>query len=437
LIPSAKSLAPSKFGNPARSAPFFHDVNGRLHCESVALERVAGRVGTPAYVYSSASIAGAYRSLDALFAGRGGLPHTICYAMKANSNLSILKLLSRLGSGFDIVSGGELQRVQAAGIATSRVVFSGVGKSREEIRDALRARIMLFNVESEAELETLSAEAARLRLPAPAGIRVNPEVDSGSHPHIATGNRGHKFGIGWTEARRLYLRFRQSRWIRWQGISTHIGSQILDIKPFRRAVTRLAGFARALQRAGIPLRYFDFGGGIGVRYSVESPLALRTYAGVVRAAVKPLGLRLLLEPGRVIVGPAGVLLTRVLATKENYGKRFIVTDAAMNDFMRPALYGALHPITPEAGAKRRSRSGSARADIVGPVCETGDCFVQDWPIGPVEAGDLLVLWGAGAYGSVQASNYNSRTRPPEVLVSGSSFRVVRRRERFADLIRGE
>jgi len=391
-------------------------------------------VGTPAYVYSRAAITAAYRRLDRAFAGPGGIPHTICYSVKANSNLSILRLLARLGSGFDIVSGGELERLRRAGVSPKKIVFSGVGKTREEIRDALLAGILLFNVESAPELEILAAEAARLRRPAAAGIRVNPDVQAGGHPHISTGHHRHKFGVDWHDARRLYLAHKDSRWIHWQGISAHIGSQILSAAPFRSAIARLAAYVRELRRAGIALKFLDFGGGLGVRYAAEDPLGVRNYAKIVARALRPLGCHLLLEPGRVIVGQAGVLLMRVLYTKTNHGKTFVVVDAAMNDMLRPALYGAIHPITVADASLRRS---SARVDIVGPVCETGDCFLQDWPLGEVNSGDLLVLWGAGAYGFVAASNYNSRPRASEILVEGSRFRVIRRRESPTDLIRGE
>jgi diaminopimelate decarboxylase len=324
--------------------------------------------------------------------------------------------------------------LRRAGVSPKKFVFSGVGKTREEIREALRAGILLFNVESAAELEILAAEAARLRRPAAAGIRVNPDVQAGGHPHISTGHHRHKFGVDWDDARLLYLAHKDSRWIRWQGISAHIGSQILSAAPFRSAIARLAAYVRELRRAGIALKYLDFGGGIGVRYAEEDPLEVRNYAEIVSRALRPLGCHLLLEPGRVIVGQAGVLLMRVLYTKTNHGKTFVVVDAAMNDMLRPALYGAVHPITVAVASRRRS---SARVDVVGPVCETGDCFLQNWPLGEVNSGDLLVLWGAGAYGFVAASNYNSRPRAPEVLVEGSRFRVIRRRESLTNLVRGE
>ncbi len=435
----------NRFADPAKFTPFFSHRSGEVYCERVPLERIAERVGTPAYVYSRAAITAAYRALDRAFSGAHRIPHTICYSVKANSNLSILRLLSGLGSGFDIVSGGELERLRRAGVSPKKIVFSGVGKTREEISAALRAGILLFNVESEAELEILAAEAAHLKKVAAAGIRVNPDVQAGGHPHIATGHHRHKFGVEWDDARRLYLAHKNSRWIRWQGISSHIGSQILSAAPFRRAIARLAEYVRELRKAGIALKYLDFGGGIGVRYANESPMDIRAYAAAVSRAIRPLDCHLLLEPGRVIAGQAGVLLMRVLYTKTNHGKTFVVVDAAMNDMLRPALYGALHPITIAAHVAAAFRPASvpvqpkslAHVDIVGPVCETGDCFLQDWPLGNVNPGDLLVLWGAGAYGMVAASNYNSRPRAPEILVEGSRFRVIRRRESLSDLVRGE
>jgi diaminopimelate decarboxylase len=394
------------------------------------VEEAAEQVGTPAYLYSRASIEQAYRRMNSAF---GAFPHTICYAVKANSNLGVLRIFAALGSGFDIVSGGELYRLRRIGVPGNRIVFSGVGKSREEIREALRARILLFNVESPAELDLLASEASRLGVRASASIRVNPDVEAGGHPHISTGHHRHKFGIDWDSARRLYLEHRDSRSIEWQGISAHIGSQILTIAPYRRAVSRLAGFVRDLAREGVVLRYLDCGGGLGIRYTTEQPAAVAAYASELMRAVRPLGCHLLIEPGRSLIGPAGVILMRVLYTKQNRGKTFVVVDAAMNDFMRPALYDATHPIT----RVRRKAGALTRADIVGPVCESGDCFAQDWPLGEVASGDLLVLWGAGAYGFAEASNYNSRPRPVEVLVTGRSFRIIRRRESRADLVRGE
>jgi diaminopimelate decarboxylase len=394
------------------------------------LPEVAARIGTPVYVYSSASILDAYRRFDRAFRG---VPHSVCYAVKANSNLSVLRLLARAGSSFDIVSGGEFHRLRKIGVPARRVVFSGVGKTKEEIRDALKAGILLFNVESEPELDTLAAEAARLGLRASAALRVNPDVEAGAHRHIATGRHHHKFGIAWEDAQRLYLDRSRAKSISWQGISVHIGSQVLGLAPYRRAVKRVSSFARSLAGAGVKLAYLDIGGGVGVRYTRENPFDINDYAKAIAPHVRPLGCHLLLEPGRAIVGPAGVLLTRVLYVKRNRGKFFIVVDAAMNDFIRPALYEAIHPITHVV----RKPGQRIHADIVGPVCETGDCFLHDWPIEMPEPGDLLALWGAGAYGFAQSSNYNSRPRAAEVLVTENRFRTIRRRESANDLSRGE
>jgi diaminopimelate decarboxylase len=424
----SKRIAPT---DPTEYTPHYKYRNGALECEGVPLSRIAEKCGTPAYVYSSASIVGAYRRFTGAFRS---IPHSICYAVKANSNLSILKLLARAGSSFDIVSGGELHRLRNIGVPGHRIVFSGVGKSREEIREALRAGILLFNVESESELDTLCAEAARIKRKASAALRVNPDVQAGAHAHISTGHHRHKFGIDWYDARRLYLDHSRSKWISWQGISAHIGSQILGVAPFRRAVIRVSSLVRELARAGVNLSYLDLGGGLGIRYTRESPPDLNAYARAVLPHIRPLGCRLLLEPGRAIAGPAGVLLMRVLYIKRNRDKVFVVVDAAMNDFIRPGLYQAIHPITPVI---RGDSANIAKADIVGPVCETGDCFLHDWPLELPEPGDLLVLWGAGAYGFAQSSNYNSRPRAAEILVEKNKFRVVRRRESRSDLIRGE
>lgn len=418
--------------DPTAFTPFFRYRDGALAAESVSLERLAARAGTPIYVYSRAAIESAWRRFNAAFAA---VPHAVCYSVKANSNLAILRLLARLGSGFDIVSGGELDRLRRIGVPGSRIVFSGVGKTREEIRAALDARILLFNVESEGELGVLAAEASRKRLVAPAALRVNPDVGAGAHPHISTGRRVHKFGVDWEQAPAVYRAGLRIPAIRWRGVSVHLGSQILALDPFRQALRRVAALIGDLRQAGVGIDLLDFGGGLGVRYAGERPPDFRAYGRLLSRAARLLGCRLLLEPGRAIIGPAGMLLTRVLYRKENHGKTFLVVDAGMNDLMRPALYGARHPITticrPPAGKRW------IRASIVGPVCETGDSFIADWPMPDVGSGELLAIWGAGAYGFVLSSNYNSRRRPAEVLVDGRRFRVIRRRESYADLVRGE
>lgn len=418
--------------NPVSYTPNFSYRRGALSCENVPLATIAARAGTPAYIYSRAAFTAAYRRFRRAFRGT---PHSICYAVKANSNLAVLRAFARMGSSFDIVSGGELFRLRRVGVPGERIVFSGVGKTREEIREALRAHILLFNVESAEELEILASEAARIGRAAPAAIRVNPDIEAGGHPHIATGHHRHKFGVDWPEARRLYLLHKNSLWIDWKGISGHIGSQITRVSPFRAAASRLAGYFRDLSNEGIALRYLDIGGGLGIRYTNENPPSIEEYATALPSSLRALGCHLLLEPGRALIGQAGVLLTRVLYIKSSRGKTFIVVDAAMNDLIRPALYGATHPITPVVRPRANARISSV--DIVGPICESGDSFLHDWPMPEVQSGDLLVIWGAGAYGFAESSNYNSRPRSTEILVQGSRFRVIRRRETHADLIRGE
>ena len=437
------------FVDPAESTPQFRWRNvGRAHrevyCEGVPLAQVAARYGTPTYVYSQRSVENAF---DEIASGLTRLPHLLCFAVKANGNLSLLKLLAARGSGFDIVSGGELEHLGRIGVSGERIVFSGVGKTREEIRAALRYRsgrknvrgILQFNIESPAELELLLEEASRRSsaTTAPPGIsiRVNPDVKAGGHPHISTGLSHHKFGISWCEARALYLLHRRSRYVRWQGISAHIGSQIVGLEPFREALQRLAGYLLDLRKEGIALRYLDFGGGLGVRYTSEKPVSRKAYAKMIADIVRPLGVGLLLEPGRSIVALAAVLLSRVIYTKRNSSRNFVIVDAAMNDLARPILYDAPHPITPVSEDRREPVAGRHRADVVGPVCETGDSFLEDWPIGNVQAGDVVAIWAVGAYGMVQASNYNGRRRPAEVLIKGKRARLIRRRETQADLLR--
>jgi len=416
-----------------------------LHCEGVPLEKIAEAAGTPSYVYSRKSIEDAYDRLDRSL---GTLPHTLCYAVKANSNLSVLRVLARLGSSFDIVSGGELDRLRRLGVSGRRIVFSGVGKSREEIREALRypgstrrrEGILLFNIESAAELEVFESEAARHVKAggkrACASIRINPDVLAGGHPHISTGRYQHKFGVEWEEARRLYIERKNSKWFEWSGISAHIGSQILTVAPFRHALARVASCVRELARDDIRLNCIDIGGGLGITYTNERAPSPAAYARALAKIMRPLKCRLLLEPGRAIVGPAGVLLTRVLYVKQTRGKTFVIIDAAMNDLIRPALYGAVHAITKTV---RNSAGAQAKrpVDIVGPVCETGDFLARDCPLEPVKPAELLAVWTAGAYGFAESSNYNARPRATEVLVEGRRFRIVRRRETYADLVRGE
>ena len=437
------------FVDPAEFTPHYtwkkqaRGTSRSVYCEGVRLSAIAERFGTPVYVYSQKSIVESVRELKS---GLGKLPHRICFAVKANGNLSILKLLADNDCGFDIVSGGELDHLGHLGVPGDRIVFSGVGKTRAEIRQALRYRvrkqarsgILQFNIESEEELDVLLEESGRVRRGSqqlPAGsIRVNPDVKAGGHPHISTGLHEHKFGLSWPVARKLYLAHRDSKFIQWRGISAHIGSQIVSLDPFRQALQRLASYLLELRKNGVNLTDLDFGGGLAVRYTSERPASRKAYARMVAAVVKPLGVGLLLEPGRSIVAPAGVLLSRVIYSKRNLKKAFVIIDAAMNDMMRPVLYDAPHPITQIVQNGKTTATTRARVDVVGQVCETGDCFLQDWPLGEVAPNDLVAMWGAGAYGMSQASNYNARRRAAEVLVNGKDVRLIRRRETSRDLL---
>ena len=402
-----------------------------LYCEQVALADLAHRAGTPAYVYSSGAILANYRAYDEAF---GDLPHMVCYAVKANSSLGVLSLLAKAGAGFDIVSGGELFRVIQAGGDPARVVFSGVGKTAPEVDHALEQGIQSFNCESEAELALIDAMAARRRVKAAFAIRVNPDVDASTHPYISTGLSQHKFGIAIADAPAVYEHSRQFRNLEAHGVSCHIGSQILDPSPILEAVDKVIALATALRSQGHPIRQLDLGGGLGIAYhSGEKAPAIQSYIESLRQRIRASGLSVMVEPGRSIVGPAGVLLTRVLYRKRNGSKEFIVVDAAMNDLIRPALYRAHHEIIP----LRKNPLPPVTADVVGPVCETGDFLARDREMANVMPGDYLAVCSAGAYGFVQSSNYNSRPRAAEVLVEGDAYRVIRRRETCEDLIRGE
>ena len=415
-----------------------------VFCEGVPLAEIVRRYETPTYAYSRRAITDAFQEIDR---GLDRIPHLLCFAVKANGNLSLLKLLAGLGSGFDIVSGGELEHLGHIGIPGKHIVFSGVGKTREEIREALRYRgtrasdpgILQFNVESPAELEILIEESSRLahgrHMPPGVSIRVNPDVKAGGHPHIATGLQHHKFGVAWPEARKLYLAHRNTKAIRWQGISAHIGSQIVELAPFRRALQRVAGYLLDLRKQGIALKILDVGGGLGVRYTDERPASRRAYAKMIADVARPLGVQVFLEPGRSIIAESSVLLSRVIYTKQNSRKSFVILDAAMNDLMRPVLYDAPHPVTRVVQNRASQSDATKRADIVGPVCETGDTFLFDWAIGNVSQGDLLAIWVTGAYGFGQSSNYNGRGRAAEVLVDRGTAKLIRRRETRKDLLR--
>jgi diaminopimelate decarboxylase len=408
-----------------------------MQADAFPLSKLAERYGTPLYVYSGAMIRERYQQFDKAFRG---CEHSICYSVKANSNLSILRLLARLGSGFDVVSGGELQRVQEISRkAAHNVVFSGVGKQSEEIDLALRAEILLFNVESASELELLAARATHLRKTANFAVRVNPDVTAKTHPYISTGLHEHKFGVPWRDAASLYRRGSESQRLKAAGVSVHIGSQITNVGPFREAMDRVTLLVRSLRSDGHDIRYVDAGGGLGISYEREDetdfPSAAKQYAKAVLEPLKGLSVHLLLEPGRAIVGPAGALLARALYRKGSNGKGFIVVDAAMNDLLRPSLYGAYHEIVPVV--LRDGDETTEKVDVVGPICETGDFFARDRKIRKVKEGDLLAILDAGAYGMALASNYNTRPRPAEVLVEGSGSRLIRKRESIKGLLAPE
>jgi diaminopimelate decarboxylase len=405
-----------------------------LHCEGVSLARIADEVGTPVYVYSRAEIERAYRAFDGAFAG---VPHEICYAVKACSTLGVLGVLVQLGAGADIVSIGELYRWLRAGGAPEHVVFSGVGKTATEMKTALEAGIGCFNVESAEELSVLAGVAREIGKRAPISIRVNPDVDPETHPYISTGLKQNKFGVAMAEARGLYREAAGHAELRVVGIDCHIGSQLTKTTPFVDAIARLVDLVQALGTDGIRLDHVDIGGGLGIDYgkgdAVPSP---QEYGEAVRTALAPLttlGVSLMTEPGRVIVGRAGGLLTRVLYRKRNEAKLFTIVDAAMNDLMRPALYNSFHPIWPVRGGTRELIT----TDVVGPICETGDFFARDRALPALEPGELVCIGAAGAYGSAMSSNYNTRPRAAEVLVSQDRFAIIRTRETLEQLVANE
>lgn len=407
----------------------FESKKGALFAENVALEKIAAEVGTPTYVYSRATLERHLRVLGEAFDGEA----LICFAVKSNSTLALLHLFAQGNAGFDIVSGGELVRVLAARGRPERVVFSGVGKTEDEMAFALKSGILMFNVESAEELEALDKVARRLKRLAPFSLRVNPDVDAKTHRYIATGLKTSKFGVPFDEAVTLYRKSRQLKGLKPLGIDCHIGSQLTDARPFKQALTKIAGLYKTLKGEGLPLSYLDVGGGLGITYTTEKPPSVAQYAKAVREPLKGLGAQLILEPGRVLVGNAGVLLTKVLYRKDAKARRFTIVDAGMNDLIRPALYEAHHeivPVRPRKGPKRKS-------DVVGPVCESSDVLGYERSLPPLEQNDLLAVLSAGAYGMSMASNYNSRARPAEVLVSGSKYRIIRKRESLTDLLRNE
>jgi diaminopimelate decarboxylase len=402
-----------------------------LYLENIPLADIARREGTPCYVYSRAAILDRFQAYRQAF---GDVPHKVCYAVKANGNLAILKLLAEAGAGFDIVSGGELFRVLQAGADPGTVIFSGVGKTSQELDYALDHHIRSFNCESEPELVLIDALASRRGIQARVALRVNPDVDAATHPYISTGLRQHKFGIDIAEAEAVYGRALALSNLVLDGVSCHIGSQIVDIAPMLQVFDKMIALVQRLRARGIPIRTLDLGGGLGVAYKPgDKALSICEFIQAMCQRTAGHNLEILIEPGRSIVAEAGLLLTRVLYRKTNGDRQFVIVDAAMNDLIRPALYQSHHEIVP----LRENQAGAITADVVGPVCESGDFLARDREMANVMPGDLLAVCTAGAYGFVAASNYNARPRPPEILVEGDRFRVIRKREKYEDLIRGE
>ena len=409
---------------------YFEYRSGELFAEGVPVRRIAREVGTPAYIYSLATLKRHYRVFDQAFAR---LSHLVCFSMKSNSNLAVLRAFVKEGGGFDIVSAGELFRALKAGADPKKIVFSGVGKKKAEIEYALNAGILMFNVESEQELTVLNEIARGVEKKAPISLRVNPDVDPKTHPYISTGMRKSKFGIDIKRSLEVYKRALTLAHLEVIGVDCHIGSQLTTIPPFVDALSRVKVFVEALRKEGARIRYLDLGGGLGIRYKDEEPPHPEEYAGALIQGLRGLDVTLILEPGRVVVGNAGILVTEVLYLKEGEEKTFVIVDGGMNDLIRPALYGSYQAIRPVVERKGEM----IVADVVGPICESGDFFAKDREIPRPQEGDLLAVMSAGAYGFTMSSNYNSRPRAPEILVDGDNFHVVRKRESFEDLISGE
>ena len=405
---------------------------GELYCEQVPVSQIAKQVGTPCYIYSHATLIRHIRAYDSAFKN---VPHVIAFAMKANSNLAILRLMATEGSGVDIVSGGELFRALRAGVPPSKIVFAGVGKNADEIRDALKAGILMFNIESSAEMHALNDVAASLGKTAPVALRINPDIDPKTHPYISTGLKKSKFGIAADRALEEFRVASTLKHIQVVGVHAHIGSQLTEVTPFVESLKKVLALVDTLKGQGITIRYLNIGGGLGITYSDEKPPLPQELADAISPLVKGLDLTLVMEPGRVIVGNAGILVTKALYEKIGESKRFIIVDAAMNDLIRPSLYSAYHDIRPVSEALLQRPKHSV--DVVGPVCESGDFLAKDRSLPEVKPGDLLAVMSAGAYGFVMASNYNSRPRVPEVLVKDGEVHVIRDRESYEDLVRGE
>jgi diaminopimelate decarboxylase len=406
--------------------------DGELYCEQVPVSRIVKELGTPCYIYSHATLVRHFQVYDRAFAA---IPHIIAFAMKANSNLAILRLMAKEGSGVDIVSGGELFRALKAGVPPSKIVFAGVGKSAEEIRDALKADILMFNVESSAELLAINEVAASIGKPARVALRINPDIDPKTHPYISTGLKKSKFGIAADRALDEFKLASTLSHIDVVGVHKHIGSQLTDVTPFVEALKKVLKLVEALRGDGLNIRYVNIGGGLGITYSDETPPMPQDLAEAISPLVRDLKATLIMEPGRVIVGNAGILVTKVLYMKEGESKKFVIVDAAMNDLIRPSLYGAYHEIRPlsEAVLQRPTH----QVDVVGPVCESGDFLAKDRTLPDVRPGECLAVMSAGAYGFVMSSNYNSRPRVPEALVKDGEIHVIRTRESQEDLIKGE
>ncbi len=406
---------------------YFRYKHGRLYAEDVEVFSIAESVGTPFYVYSHATV---IRHIQAVKEALAEYPHIFCYALKANSNSAILRILAKEGIGADIVSGGELYRARKAGIAGKKIIYAGVGKTDAEIRAAIKAGILMFNVESSDELRAIDRVAGYMRKKAPIALRVNPDIDAGTHPYITTGMKKYKFGMPIEEALDAYRLASRLKNIKIMGIHKHIGSQLTELAPFLESANKIVAFIDQLKHEGIHIKYFDVGGGLGIRYDDETPPEPAELFESLIPIIRPTGCTLIIEPGRSIMGNAGMLITRVLYLKQNELKNFVIVDAGMNDLVRPSLYEAFHKIEPVV----KKRRADIRADIVGPICESGDFFAKDRVLVAVKQGELLGVRSAGAYGFTMSSNYNSRPRVAEVLVKGSNFYVIRKRESYADLI---
>ena len=409
---------------------YFEYKNGELYSEDVPVANIAKAVGTPVYIYSYKTLERHFLVFDGAFKG---IPHITCYSCKANSNIAILRVMGGLGGGTDIVSGGELYRAIQAGISPQKIVFSGVGKTEEEIKSAVKAGILMINVESADELAATRRVAREMKKKIPLSVRVNPQIDAKTHPYITTGLKKNKFGVLWDEAYRLYHEMQADEYLDPIGISSHIGSQILELGPFVEAIQSLKKMVLQLREEGIPIAYIDIGGGLGITYKDELPPQPGDYGKIIEKEMKGMGLTVILEPGRVLVGNSGILVTQLLYRKQGPGKTFYIVDGAMNDLVRPAFYDAYHEIIPV----NRETGTDIKTDIVGPICESGDFFAKDRNVADLQRGEYLAIMGAGAYGFSMSSNYNSRRRAAEVLVKGKEFFVIRKRESFKDLIRGE